>query len=124
VVITDELKAFIMEKIDSLGHLEVLCLLHSNPEAKWTADSVNQKLRSNLALTAAQLAQLKSRGLLKSDENGNYFYSVSELRIDRLVLQVIELYKDRRVTLINFLYNKPTEKVKALADAFKIRKDD
>lgn len=124
VRINEELKAFILDKIESVGHVEVLCLLAQEPKKLWTADEVRRELRTNESMAASQLDNLLKLGFLNQGPNGAYYFDPIELKSAHLVNQLIESYRDRKMMIINLIYSKPTEKVRNLAEAFKIRKGD
>ena len=50
---------------------------------------------------------------LRLDGKGNY-----------LVADLEKIYKTRRVSVISFIYSKPTDPLRAFSDAFKLRKDE
>lgn len=124
VRITEELKSFILEKIESIGHLEVLCLLAQEPKKLWTAVDVSRELRTNESMAKGQLDTLLREGFLNQGPTGAYYYDPVELKSNAIIQQLLEAYRDRRMMVINLIYSKPTEKIRNLAEAFKLRKGD
>lgn len=72
--LSEEVKKFIVEYINSPTQLEVLLLLHSRSEKEWTAHDVSQELRLSPASAAIRLADLKRRGLLAVREAAEPLY--------------------------------------------------
>lgn len=122
--INEELKFFILDKIESVGQLEVLCLLAHEPKKLWTAETLSKELRTNESMAASQLESLMKAGFLNQGPNGGYYFEPVENSVREKTTQLIELYRERRMMVINTIYSKPTEKVKNLAEAFKLRKGD
>jgi len=121
--LTDDLKHFILENIDSIERLEVLILLHRDSSRHWTAEAVNQELRSNIKWVQSHLEVLTKLNILQCEDKINYFYKPQTTELESLCSRLIQLYKERRVMVINFIYNQSAERIKSLADAFKIRRD-
>lgn len=121
--ITDELKKFVCECIDSIERLEVLILLQKDPSKSWTAESTNQELRSNIKWVQSHLEVLTKFKILKCEDKINYIYAPSTPQLASLCERLTQLYKERRVMVINLIYNQSAERIKGLADAFKIRRE-
>ncbi len=115
---------FIVNNIDSVGQFEVLILLQKTPTTHWTAEMVSQELRTNASSAASQLRELEKRGFLRAEGESAYYYFPLTTQLDSSVRSAIELYKERRIKVIDLIYNKPAERIKGLAGAFKLRKDD
>lgn len=116
-----EIKSFLIEYIDSISHLEVLLMLFSTPDKKWDAQSVSREFRSNVTAATIQLENLQQKGLIKVDESRSYFYVPEEHH--ELIKALYVLYHDKPVAVIACIYDKPQDKLKSFANAFKIKKD-
>jgi hypothetical protein len=124
--ISDEVKQFITDHINSLEQLEVLLLLQSNQTKEWSADQVARELRIDPNSTATRLADLYERRLLNVKQTENpplYWYEPSTRTLERIVSELGRLYPDHRVSIINLIFSKPIDKIKTFADAFKLRED-
>jgi hypothetical protein len=123
--LSEDVKKFIADHINSLAQLEVLLLLHSRPEKAWTAEEVSQELRLSPASVAMHMADLEKRGLLAVSEAAAPFYRYQPQKPDFVptVDSLAQLYPDYRFTVINLIFSKPLDKIKAFADAFKLRED-
>lgn len=117
-------RSFVLEKIDSVGHLEVLSLLSKDSSKTWTAEEVSQELRTNTSLASDQLEMLMGHGLLICIEKIKYQFSPSDSEDLTRINELVKIFHDRRRVIISLIYSKPTERVRNLADAFKIRKED
>jgi hypothetical protein len=122
--ISQEVRALIAERIDSLVQLEVLLLLRAAPDRPWTAAEVAQALRIDPTWATGQLGDLAARGLLASaDVPGAYRYAPATPELVRAVTQLEKDYAERRVTVITLIFSKPVDKLRSFADAFRLRKD-
>ena len=119
-----EVSRFIIEQLSSVAELEVLLLLRQDRERQWAPSEVGRSLYTSPDVSAAQLEELRKRGLLsRSDDEPRYRYAPKTLAIEAVVDRLAELYRERRVTLITLIYSKPVDKVQTFADAFKLRKE-
>lgn len=123
--ISQDVRALIVERIDSVVHLELLLLLQANPSRAWTAAEVAQQLRIEPSWAMGQLGELASRGLLApaADVPDAFRYAPNSPDLDRTVAQLSKDYAERRVTVITLIFSKPVDKLRTFADAFRLRKD-
>lgn len=114
---------FILDVLGSVEELEVLLMLRSAPEKNWSAAEVGRGLYTSPAAAAMRLAHLHEHGMVALIEGPERLYCFRPARSElvQIVDQLADLYKERRVSVINLIYSKPHDKVQALADAFKFR---
>jgi hypothetical protein len=124
--IPDAVQRFVLDKIESISQLEALLLLHRTSPRTWTAEQLSTELRIDPTWAAEQLPLLKDRGLLSSDPSrpDQYRFEPMNEAVGRSVAALAECYVQRRVALIAFLYSRPNDRLRALADAFKVRRED
>ena len=118
-----EVRKFIYETIETVGHLEVLCTFLSAPGKKWNANSLQKELRSHVTIAGKQLEHLKSKGLIKDEGDGQYGFGPDDSIKEKLSHELFDLYKKSPVSIISLIYDKPTDSLKVFADAFKMKKD-
>jgi hypothetical protein len=123
--IAQEVQAFIADHIESVVQLEVLLLLHANPQRIFSAADIATELRIDPAWAGEQLVNLCSRGILActSPAQGLYRYGPRIPEMDRAITGLAQAYADRRVTVIGLIFSKPVDKIRSFADAFRLRKD-
>jgi O-acetylhomoserine/O-acetylserine sulfhydrylase-like pyridoxal-dependent enzyme len=83
---------------------------------------MSQELRSHETIARQQMEKLASSGFLKKKEDNQFVYDPT-LEMHSKVELLNQTYKEMSVAVIGFIYEKPTDKLKALADAFKFKKD-
>jgi len=122
----DNVKNFIAGHIDSAVQLELLLLLHRTRGRTWDAASVGNDLKIDAGWAGSQLANLCQQGLLGCSEASPavYQYQPRTAELDAAVAALAAAYNDRRVSVISLIYSKPTDNLRAFADAFRIRKTE
>jgi hypothetical protein len=123
----DDVRAFLEGNIDCLEQLETLRILGGDPTREWSAADMAREAQTNAELMDGHLAALQARGLLTSARRQGVVYCrhgarTPELRekLDRL----LELYRQRPVTMIRMVYEKSSSALRTFADAFRLRKKE
>ena len=116
--IPGEVRRFIAAHLDSVSALEVLLLLHAEPDRAWTADDVAAQLVTKPPAAAGFLGHLRDHGLA-SEQDGRFRYAPH-----RAVDALAAAYAARRHTVISLIFDRPDPAASALADAFRFRKGD
>jgi hypothetical protein len=105
----ESVRRFLSAHIETLDAVEVLLLLFGEPERPWTADEVGRECRTNEWAAGVQLRALTRRGLLRAIDGPGDGPAVRyqaerghKPEVDRLA----RTYRERRVGVITFIYNK------------------
>ena len=118
------LTSFVAEHIPSVLALEVLLLLRASRSRSWDAATLAGELRIDRHFAGAQLEALARSGLLeRPGEGASYRYAPSSPERDEIVRELDTEYAERRVSIVTLIYAAPTERVRAFADAFRVRKE-
>lgn len=117
-----DVKNFLNDVIDSVTHLEVLLILFSHPDKSFTADAISKELRTNERSAEVQLLHLSEKGLLSKNEK-NYQYKPNTEELHEKVKLTYDLYKERPVSVIAGIFEKPQDKLRNFSDAFRLKKD-
>jgi hypothetical protein len=121
--VSDVVQKFILEHITSVAQLEILLLLQTNPNQSWTPAAVARELRIEPAGAQVQLAALLASGLIKFEPPENYQFAPNTPELKDASVAVAQAYLVRRVTVIGLIFSKPSDKIRAFSDAFRLRKD-
>ena len=121
-MITETVKAFIGAHIVAVEQLEVLLLMRAHRDRPWTAEQVNDRIKSSVGSVADRLADLESRGFLRK-ESQSYRYAETNPN-DAAVAELATTYAESRFSVIELIFAKPTDKLRVFARAFSIRGDD
>lgn len=122
--ISADIKEFIRTHIASVDTLRVLLLLQSDPQREWTSNNVYVKLYLEPKIAEGLLDGLAKSGVLAVNKVGNpaYRYAPKAAELAGAVDRVVQLDKERPVTLINLIYAASKGSVQAFADAFRLSK--
>jgi predicted ArsR family transcriptional regulator len=116
---------FLESHIDSIEKLEVLLLLRNQPARTWTAGGVAQELRIMEASAQGRMEDLCARGLV-SCEGGTpptYRFAPTSSEDSQAVTELATTYATRRVSVISFIFSRPTDRLRSFANAFRLKKD-
>ena len=117
----EPVRRLIVECIGSAAELEILLLLQRHPDRSWSTRDVDSELRIGEPVAVAGLRKLTDAGLLSAGEEGFRFAPRSRER-ERAVAELVDAYARRRVRVIEFLYNKPSDRITLFSDAFRFRR--
>ncbi|MBA2404960.1 MAG: hypothetical protein H0V66_09335 [Bdellovibrionales bacterium] len=120
--IPEDLKIFIVECIETVSQLELLFVIFQNKPKLWTSESISKELRTHPAMAGKQMEILVQKGIL-GHQDEQYFYSPQDKIIDQKVEKLFQLYLEKPVAVVTYIFTKPEERLKGFADAFKIKKD-
>lgn len=113
---------FVDRFIESVEHLEILLLL-ADTERTWSVLEIFQKIQSSHASVQQRLDSLVAANLLARDSSNKYYFAPKNDDTRKLVLDLAEAYKTRRVRIIEAIYTRKTDAVRTFADAFKFKRD-
>lgn len=118
--VAPDLQAFILQHIDSVTQLEALLLLRREGGTR-TLAFVTQRLYVPEATAAEELATLRGRGLVASDDSG-WRYAPAMAETAAMVDRLAETYARALIPVTNLVHGNPL-RLRRFADAFKFRKD-
>lgn len=114
--------SFVRSSIKSAWSLELLLLLHRNPQRSWSGAELVRELRGSPPLVNESLADLRAAGIIEINETGARFRPQSRER-GELAAALVELYRQKPTTVLHTIFNAPSDKIRSFADAFLFRKD-
>lgn len=124
--IPDDVAEFIVDKIDSVAHMEALLLLRRSPKEKWSIPALAERLYASKNQAAELLARLCAQGIVAADDADRslYQYRPSSPELQQMLDRVADAYEKHLVPVTNLIHSRPRIRVQEFADAFKFRKDD
>lgn len=105
----------------SVWALELLLLLHRDPERQWLPDELVRELRSSDIVVGESIGRLVATGLILVEESGAVHYAPASHEQDRLVKELEEEYRTRPAAIRRLIIQGPAEKLKSFSDAFKLK---
>jgi hypothetical protein len=120
----DALRAFVANHIPSVAQLELVLLLQREPQRQWTAEQAARVFGLSPEMTGQLFSDLCRGGLAAASKDGDpqYRYAPRTAELDLLVQRTATFYQERRVTLIQWIYSPPVDRLRSFADAFDLRK--
>jgi hypothetical protein len=118
-------QALIAAHISSVVQLELLLLLHAQPDRDRTPTDISKELRVDAGWVAGQLRALCAAGLLVCTETPapSFRYWPARPDLKDAVDGLAQAYAKRRVTVIGLIFSKPVDPIRSFTDAFRLRKD-
>jgi Mn-dependent DtxR family transcriptional regulator len=122
--IPPEISEFILEKIDSVPHLEALLLLWRDPLRVWTEESLAHSLYVTPS-TARRIVQgLARRNWLKNSEvSGGFLYDGSWDAGGIFMARLSNTYSRHLVRIATLIHANASAAVREFADAFQWKKE-
>ena len=118
---TDEnAAAFARTAIGSVSALELLILLRHNPQSRYRVAELVRGLRSSELAVSHALDHLMQFGLVGGTAESGYHYQQGSPQLDAICERIEAIYARKPVSLIRALLDTPDEKLRQLADAFRI----
>ena len=123
--IPDELLRFLDSNVESIEQLEILRLVGESPTKEWLDSDLAWASQIRSDAIASHLAVLEGRGLLKTSARDGKTYCTYGPRTPELeatLAALLQFYRQRPATLIRIVYDRADARLKAFADAFRLRK--
>jgi len=117
-----EFRTFINKNINSIEQIEVLLILHANPDRAWTIDEISAIMRSTPNSIRSRLEALAARKLSAEVLGEGYRYAASG-RLHTMVEMLAEEYGLRRFSVIELVFSRP-DAARTFADAFRLRDEE
>mgnify|MGYP003290154954 CR=1 FL=1 len=119
--ISDGVKTFIREQIQTVPKLEVLLLLHREQSRPFTTAEVAKQLGFENDTAREQLTALEAIGLIEtSDDKSKYQYHPVDATVGSIVDHLAATYPKQRVPILSAILAEDPNKVRRFVEAFKI----
>ena len=115
-----DLRDFIMKSIDSVGELEALLLLRGHSDVTWALPELAKRLYVNEAEATAILGHLVAQGFI-IEQSGAIGYDRQGPHV-AIVDRLADTYTRQLIPITNLIHAKP-RRIRAFADAFKLKRD-
>jgi DNA-binding IclR family transcriptional regulator len=116
---------FLVDRIESVPHLEALLLLWQSPERDWSLEEIATRVYVPRDAAAQLLADLARHGMVKIEPGAphSYRYAVDWEEGKRLMPDVASTYARQLVRVAQLIHSKASLGVREFARAFQIKKD-
>ena len=121
-----DVRRLIAEQLHSIGALDLLMLMHAEPERWWTVEEVCAALQCPPRWAALHLEDLHDGGLLGAEGNSErrYAFQPRGERIAAAADALADAYVTRRRDVVKFIFAMPSPELDAFSEAFRIRRDE
>ena len=117
--------SFLDSHVESIDQLEILRILGEAPSQGWPVASLATEAQTSPHNIAAHLTALRDRGLLNFEGAGAdsvWRYDPATPELAAIVLRVLQIYRERPVSMIKLVYARADDPLRAFANAFRLRK--
>ena len=124
--LSQDIKRFIREKIQTFLRLEVLILLHRHQPRAFTVAEVADELGFEKETTAHELAALETSGLVAQSKTDKLKYQYQPLNasIGSLMEHLASGYSRQRVPILSVMFTDHPDRARLFAEAFRIIRSD
>ena len=112
---------FVRSAIKSAWSLELLLLLYREPRQSWTGEALVRELRGSEHLVNESIGTLGAAGLIERSEEGARYRPQSK-ELEALATALIELYRQKPLTVLKTIFSSPSDKIRSFSDAFLFQK--
>jgi hypothetical protein len=115
------------QNVESIDQLEILRVLGEDREKEWDLVVLAGEVQADPQAVRAHLTAMQARGLLVTMPRGAGLacrYGVGSPELEEMVGQLLQMYKERPVTMIKMVYKRAKDPLQDFSDAFRIRKED
>ena len=113
--------SFVRSAIKSAWSLELLLLLYRDPRQSWTGEALVRELRGSEHLVDDSVATLVHAGVVAVSEGGARYEPQSDEQ-RALVAALVELYRQKPLTVLKTIFTSPSQKIRSFSDAFLFQK--
>ena len=119
--ISEDVKIFIREQIQTVPKLEVLLLLHRDQSRSFTLAEIANELGFENDTAQEQLTSLEAIGLIETDKDKSKFrYHPGNPTFGSIVDNLAIAYRKQRVNILSAILAKDPNKVRSFVEAFKV----
>ncbi len=125
--IPEDVSRFMHDYVETIDQLEILRVLSEGPEREWDIASLAHEVQAEPQRVRAHLAAMTARGLLSMTVRGPNVacrYGAGSTELDGMVSRLLQVYRERPVTMIKLVYERARDPLRAFADAFRFRRKD
>jgi len=116
--------SFLDSHVESIDQLEILRILGEAPSRAWPIASLATEVQTPARDLAGHLTALRERGLLNLEGAGAdsvWRYAPATPELATILLRVLQIYRERPVSMIKLVYARADDPVRAFANAFRLR---
>ncbi len=121
----DDIRRFIEAAVESIDQLEILRVLGEDSSRAWDVAGLAAAVHADPPAVAAHAAALHARGLAAAGAGPTYQFGPRTPELGILVARLLELYRERPVSLIRLVYAgaaaRAADPLLSFSNAFRLR---
>jgi predicted ArsR family transcriptional regulator len=123
--LSEDVLRFLLDRIESVPHLEALLLMWQSPQASWTREEMATRLYVAPEAAAQLMGDLARHGLVTvgAESPPVYRYAAEWDEGGLLMPKIAATYSRQLVRVAQLLHSKASPGVREFARAFQIKKD-
>ena len=124
--IPTSVKEFLYAHIDSIDQLEILRLVVDDSQNERLSSVLAHELQIPVTTVALHVSAMAAKGLLTivATDPLTCKQGAKSSMLDGHLEQLMKTYRERPVSLIRLVYDRPKEQRRSLSDAFRLKKDE
>lgn len=119
--LSQDVQSALLELIDSIESLELLVFFHRGEGRSWTLAEIADQLGAPEPLLRSKLERLEAEGLV-GRAGEHYQYGPTSERLARAADLIAGSFATRRIATINFVASSALERIREIAEAFRLGK--
>jgi DNA-binding transcriptional ArsR family regulator len=108
--------------LDSVWSLELLLLLHLQPDRRWATPELVTELRSSELVVSQSISCLLNAGLLIDERDGTVRYASVSTDLAAFVEKLAHEYRTRPNQIRRMIVSRSNTKLTSFSDAFLLRR--
>lgn len=120
----EDIDRFLDANIESVDQLEILRTLGEGSDREWSVRELAGSLHTGEQSTARNVWALQGRGLLTAERRDPVVVcraGAATPELEGLVRRLLELYRERPVSMIRAVYARAADPLRKFSDAFRVR---
>lgn len=124
--IPEDVARFLYDHVESIDQLEILRVLGEARDREWGVAVLAAAVQAEPQAVRAHLSAMHGRGLLAMTTQGagpSCRHGARTPELADMIDRLLQIYRERPVTMIKMVYERARDPLRAFADAFRIRKE-
>lgn len=116
----DEVRKFIRDNVSSIEQLEILLHLYEIAPSNQSSEAIARSLHLSVESVARQLSNFVDKRLISKSTATPPEFSLDSKssNVGLQIQKLANLYRERRVKIINEIFSNPIDTIQTFADAF------
>ncbi|MHB1556625.1 MAG: hypothetical protein ACYC61_03975 [Isosphaeraceae bacterium] len=123
----EDVARFLYDHVESIDQLEILRVLGEERDKQWNSDDLAVAAQADPRSVRSHIEAMHARGLLeKTTGQGaglSCRYGPRTAELENMVARLLQIYRERPVSMIKLVYERAKDPLRAFADAFRFRKE-